>query len=412
MGIKNPFGGKGGGDNKKEDKNKDQEENLPEALKDTAVEGSTEKAAQLDEPKEPVEKIDTDIDTNIEQQAPPLDGDSAQKTEQVSNDKDAKPEEAVAEKTEIIEEKKKPDVARPKPGLSDMVAGETKDFVSHLTPHLPQDLVGGSVPHIPGSEEEAVWNAAAQACGTEKVNFCYVVEDKKVWYLAAPSVSFASNPDSWCPLAAALPGNSEFWDKETVYLYEQEGLASALRWDPETTRMQVFLGASRTILPRIQSMDANFVTINPEAADIIPWKNRNLKTEKLSRGLARILLFSALLIIFSAVGVLGYSYVSINAIERNMAQVKLETDSAAMDLMLKAANVMQSDTIKHMVCIQRILDGLAKVDGTLVRYEVNKGNLEWEAIVPQAFAEKFGRAQELIEKDGRLRVMGSKTYCR
>ena len=74
----------------------------------------------------------------------------------------------------------------------------------------------------------------------------------------------ASFPDSWCPLAAALPGNSEFWDKETVYIYEHEGLASALRWDGETKRMQVFIGPSRSILPRIQSMDANFVTISAE----------------------------------------------------------------------------------------------------------------------------------------------------
>src|SRR5690606_7703684 len=124
------------------------------------------------------------------------------------------------------------------------------------------------IPHVAGSEDEAVWNAASQACGTEKVHYTYSVDGGRLWYLACPSAALASSPDSWCPLAAALPGKSEFWDKETVYLYEQEGLASALRWDPDTGRMQVFLGASRTLLPRIQSMDASFVTINPEVADI------------------------------------------------------------------------------------------------------------------------------------------------
>lgn len=302
--------------------------------------------------------------------------------------------------------------ARPSPGLTDHLAGEAGDFNRDLQPFLPQELIGGMVPHVPGAEEEAIWNAASQACGTEKVHFCYSVEGGKVWFLAAPSSSLASNPNSWCPLAAALPGNSEYWDRETVYLYEQEGLASALRWDPETGRMQVFLGASRTILPRIQSMDANFVTVNPDVADVVQWRSRSLKTEKLSRATMRILLLTGLAVLLGGIAVLMYSFLSINLIERDMVRVKLETDRAATDLMLQAANVMQSDTIRHMVCIQTILDSLAKIDGTLVRYEVVNGSAEWEALVPQAFAEKYGRAQEKIEADGRLRVLGSQTFCR
>ena len=41
------------------------------------------------------------------------------------------------------------------------------------------------------------------------MHYCYTVEDNRCWYLAAPSSSLASHPNSWCPLAAALPGNSE-----------------------------------------------------------------------------------------------------------------------------------------------------------------------------------------------------------
>lgn len=295
-------------------------------------------------------------------------------------------------------------VSRPRPGMSDFLAGESGSFVGNLSPYLPQELIGGVIPQIPGTEDEAVWNAASQACGTEKVHYCFSVDENRLWYLACPSASMASNPDSWCPLAAALPGNSEYWDRETVYLYEQEGVASALRWDPETGRMQVFLGASRTILPRVQSMDANFVTINPEVADIVPWRNRMLKTEKLSRATSRMLVFSGMVVVMIALLVLIFNYISINMIERNLEQVKLETDNAAMTLMMNASNVMQSDTIKHMVRIQELLDSLAKVDGTLVRYEVKNGQLEWEALVPQAFASNFGKPQEKLEKDGRVRV--------
>jgi len=295
-----------------------------------------------------------------------------------------------------------------KPKLGHHLAGEADRFKQHLKAYLPQDLVGGMLPHVPGTEEEAVWNAASQACGTEKVHYCYSVDEGRVWYLACPSASLASNPDTWCPLAAALPGNSEYWDRETVYLYEQEGVASALRWDPETGRMQVFLGASRTILPRVQSMDANFVTINAEVADVVPWRNRTLNTELLSRAMVRMLIIVGLVVGLLCGAGLFYNFVTLNMLERNLRKVKLDTQQTSSKLMIMAYNAMQSDAIKHLVRIQEILDSLVPVDGTLVRYEVQKsGEVEWEALVPPAFANDFGRSLGL-EEDGRVRVRGAR----
>lgn len=304
-------------------------------------------------------------------------------------------------------------ISRPLPGVVDFMAGEAGSFVSHLTPYLPQEIIGGSVPHIAGREDEIVWNAASQACGTEKIHYCYAVEGGKIWYLACPSASMASNPDSWCPLAAALPGNSEYWDRETVYLYEQEGLASALRWDPETGRMQVFLGASRTILPRVQSMDANFVTINPEVADIVPWRSRTLRTEKLARATARMLVLTGMMAFVAVALVLAYNFIAINFIDRSLGKVRTETDKVSTDLMMMAYNAMKSDTIKHMVRIQEILDGLGQIDGTLVRYEIKSGSVRWEALIPPAYVQtamqKYGvKVDEgKKEKDGRIRVFGT-----
>lgn len=303
-------------------------------------------------------------------------------------------------------------VSRRQPGMADKMAGEARSFVVKLEPHLPMELVGGAVPYVPGSEDEAVWNAAAQACGTEKVHYVYSADGGRCWYLACPSSSLASDPDSWCPLAAALPGKSEFWDKETVYLYEQEGLASALRWDPDTGRMQVFLGAARTLLPRIQSMDANFVTINPEVADVVPWRNRMLRTEQLSRAAARLLLLVGIgfnLIIFAF---LVFQFALTNTTKRDLQRVHQETDRAAQQLTIQAYNALQSDTIKHMVRVQELLDELNSLGGTLVKYEVNGNNVVWEALVPQAFTNSVGNTKTDVvpqmEKDGRARIKGYK----
>lgn len=300
---------------------------------------------------------------------------------------------------------------RPRPGMAEAIAGEASTFRSDLTPFLPAELIGGSIPQVPGMEEEAVWNAAAQACGTERVDFCYSIEGGRCWYLAIPSTALASNPDSWCPLAAALPGNSEFWDRQTVYLYEQEGLASALRWDPETGRMQVFIGAARTLLPRIQSMDANFVTINPDVATIIPWKNRALRTELLARSMARTLLLSGLFVCFFCIFLLGVQYVWTMFLQRDLESVQAQSEKASSDLMINAYNALQSDTIKHMVKIQQLLDTLRTIEGTLVKYEVKGNASTWEALVPKSFTQGVGPVkgtiQPQMEPDGRVRLKGN-----
>lgn len=288
----------------------------------------------------------------------------------------------------------------------------TSKSVINLKSFLPSELVGGSVPHVVGAEEEAVWNAASQACATEKVHFCYTIEEGRCWYLACPSSSLASNPNSWCPLAAALPGNSEHWDKEAVYLYEQDGTASALRWDVETGRLQVFLGAARTLLPRIQSMDANFVTVNADVAVQVPWHNRMLNTEKLSRFAAKALLLSGILLNFIMLAFFVFQLFLTNTVQRDLKKVKDETNRASQKLMVEAYNALQSDSIKHMVRVQEILDDLKGIDGTLVKYEVKGKAVEWVAVVPQPYGKGVGSLGNVkpgqLEKDGRIRIIGKK----
>lgn len=304
------------------------------------------------------------------------------------------------------------DKLKAKPDVATKLAGETRYFNPDLKAFLPSELIGGSLPFIPGTEEEAVWNAASQACATEKVHFVYTVDDNRVWYLACPSAALASSPDSWCPLSAALPGNSEYWDRETVYMYEQEGLAAALRWEKETGRMQIYLGASRSILPRVQSMEANFVTINPAIAQVVPWQNRQLMTERLSRAAARVLLVSGILTSIALLSIMAGQYILTNIVDRKLETVQENSEAASMELMTKASQASQSDVIRSMVRLQELLDDLSKIDGTMVRYEVKTGGvLEWEALVPAAYSTGVmsvrGQAQPGIEPDGRIRLKGA-----
>lgn len=308
----------------------------------------------------------------------------------------------------------KPEIKGVQSRLIEKLSGNMAVARKLYKPELPNELIAGSIPQMVGVEEESVWNAAVQACGTERVHFAFTVKDGKCWYLATPSSSLASFPDSWCPLAAALPGNSEYWDQETVYIYEKDGQASALRWDKDSGRMQLFLGASRTILPKVQSMEANFVTINPENADVVPWVNLDLKTDMLTRKAGIIMVLSgAFVAIITALYILGmYAYA--NSIQPQLDQTKSETEIASMQLLNDAARSLENDTINHIIRIQELLDTLTQIQGTLVKYEVNDGVTNWEALVPKAFSTSDNPVlrsarpvNNELEKDGRVRIRGS-----
>lgn len=278
-----------------------------------------------------------------------------------------------------------------------------------LQPHLPSELVGGSIPYAPGLEDEGVWNAAAQACGTERVHYCYTVSEGRCWYLATPSSALASNPDSWCPLAAALPGNSEFWDRETVYVYEQEGSAGALRWEPETGRMQVFLGAARSILPRIQSMEANFVTINPETAKQVRWRNRALYQERLARIAAKMLVLSGLAVTFVSLFVWLGAYMVVNLTTPRLEKAKQVTTDATNQLMINATAALQTNTAQHLSRIIELYNAIGGFGGVLVRYELlGDGKVEWEALIPSAVQPGQLHAEAVGVEGGRIRVKGTR----
>lgn len=300
--------------------------------------------------------------------------------------------------------------AEPKATLKTSVDENAAAQAVKLSTYMPPDIIGGSVPYIPGSEEEAVWNAASQACATDRVHYVYTVADGRVWYLATPSSSLASSPDTWCPLAAALPGNSEYWDKETVYIFDQEGTAAGLRWDQETGRMQVFVGPSRTILPRLQTLDANFVTINPERATPVPWQNRALMEEKLSRATVMGLFISGLAIAVIAIAIWIVTNLASLSVAPDLTKAQNDTRAATEQLMLQASKVVRNDTDRHLFRLQELLSTLQNLNGTLTKYEVKNGQVTWEALIPSAAgganldqlrAKPIGSAP-----DGRVRIQG------
>ena len=176
--------------------------------------------------------------------------------------------------------------------------------------------------------------------------------------------------------------------------------------------MQVYVGPSRTILPRLQTLDANFVSINADRAVAVQWKNRALMEEKLSRATVRGLFWSGLAVAMISLAIwLGTHLIGI-ALQPDLQSAERETAAATEKLMLQASQAVRNDTDKHMYRLQELLLLLQNVNGTLLKYEVKNGSLTWEALIPQAVGGDYLRQLNAravgSSPDGRVKIQGNK----
>jgi hypothetical protein len=258
-------------------------------------------------------------------------------------------------------------------------------------------------------------NAAAHACATDRVHFTYTIAYGRCWYLATRSALLASAPDSWCPLALALPQEDIPQENNAIYVYSQGAMTAALQCDIDRHHLQVYLGKSRLMLPGLLNKGAAIYDVQTEDALPRPWSNEQLRRDRVAQGAARFILKSGLATLACAVlvgGALALSPVLMNpAVEQARLKTIQETDKTLKDAQGQFANA----AILHLHRIQELLDALITVKGTLVRYEVKGGGaVEWEALVPYDFASGdnpiIGEVLVIgeIDDDGRVRIRGTK----
>ena len=162
-------------------------------------------------------------------------------------------------------------------------------------------------------------------------------------------------------------------------------------------------------------MDANFVTINPLMAQMVPWRNKDLRADQMSRAAGRLLVYSGLSVALVALAGMIITYLAGALLQPRLENARAETDTATNNLMVGATTALENDVYKHFNRIQELLDALYSIKGTLVRYEVKQGGtVEWEALVPPAYTTGSSPALRgaipsgAVEKDGRVRIKGTR----
>lgn len=263
-------------------------------------------------------------------------------------------------------------------------------------PYFPAELIGGTCPRVPGEEEEIVWNAAAEACDSERVHVVWQCHDNRIWYLAVRSSDLASHPNSWCPMAAFLPGSRGVADPPVCYTYFGEEVAVLMTVNSDG--LQIFRGTAPVVRAKAERMSremgqAPVVNIDLDRIEQlapVPWYSLSLFENRARRVLATLSVLAALLVC----GVSFLVWLSANmaqmAAHHDLRATLERTQEKSMALLTMAENARSSPLRDQVTRFLNVNDGLLALNGFLQVYEIKDGKSRWRAIVPpSATAERI-----------------------
>jgi len=254
--------------------------------------------------------------------------------------------------------------------------------------YFPSELIGGTCPRIAGEEEEIVWNAAAEACDSERVHVVWQSVENKIWYLAVRSSELASHPNTWCPFAALLPGMKTAAAPPVCYTYY--GDESATMMMITSDGLQIYRGTGLVVRAKAERSaremgDAPIVELVPDKIlelNSVPWYSLSLFEDRARRILAAMAVFTAL--IFAGVSFLVWLTASLSLIaaKNDLTKTLADTESKTLELMRTVERSRSSPMRDQLAAFAALNDGLLTVDGFLQVYEIRDGKARWRAIVP------------------------------
>jgi hypothetical protein len=254
--------------------------------------------------------------------------------------------------------------------------------------YFPPDLIGGTCPRIPGEEEEIVWNAAAEACDTERVHVVWQSFDNRIWYLAVKSSELASKPNSWCPLSSLLPSLKDAGTPPVCYTYFGEEIAVLMIVMPDG--LQVFRGTGPVVRAKAERTarelgNAPIVNLDPdkiEGLTPIPWYSVSLFEDRARRILATLSVLAAIFIAGMAFLVWLTASMSLVASKQNLAAAIERNQQKSMDLVKEAESTRSSPMREQIAKFLAVNDGLLSLNGFLDVYEIKDTRARWRAVVP------------------------------
>jgi len=254
--------------------------------------------------------------------------------------------------------------------------------------YFPSELIGGCCPRVVGKEEEIVWNAAAEACDSERVHVIWQAIENRIWYVAVRSAELASHPNTWCPFGALLPGMKDAQPAPVCYTFYSDEAATMMT--VMNDGLQIHRGMSSVVRAKAERTarelgDAPIVELVPERILKLtpaPWYSISLFEDRARRILATVSVLSALALTgFCFVLWLLTAMVIITS-NANLSAAKDRARDKTTDLLRSAEDLRGSPVRDDISAFVDVNDGLLAVNGFLEVYEIKNGKMRWRAIVP------------------------------
>lgn len=261
--------------------------------------------------------------------------------------------------------------------------GDVGDF------YFPPDVVGGVCPRVVGEEETIVWNAAAEACDSERVHIVWQAVGQSIWYLAVRSSDLASHTRSWCPLAALLPTKEDIANLPVCYTYFGDELAVLMVVGAE--ELHIFRGTAPVIRAKSERVvrehgeRAHVVNIDPfriGQMTPVPWYSVSLFEDRARRVLATASIFISLSVVGLAFVVWLLASLAMISSRHDLASINERTQKKVVALMQNAQNMRASPLREQIENFLKVNEGLLSLNGFLTVYNVKEKVVRWKALVP------------------------------
>lgn len=261
--------------------------------------------------------------------------------------------------------------------------------ISALTTfYFPRELLGGCCPRVVGSEQDIVWNAAAEAADSERLHVVWQAMDDKIWYLAVRSEEMASHPNTWCPFAALLPGMKNAGTLPACYAFHSDEVAVMMTITSDS--LQIHRGSSSVIRAKSERLARELGGIPVQELLIeqidklspTPWFTLSLFEDRARRILALLSVLSGIAVAAIAF-VVWFFATTVNVVtQADLGPIQERKRESMQQLVRQVQNLHASPMREQIQKLTDTNDGLLNINAFLEFYQIKGEKPLWRAKVP------------------------------
>ncbi|MBI1274021.1 MAG: hypothetical protein GC131_08055 [Alphaproteobacteria bacterium] len=270
--------------------------------------------------------------------------------------------------------------------------------------YFPPELIGGVAPRVAGQEREIAWNAAAEACDSERIHLIWSTTEDRVWYVASRASDLAAHPHTWCPFASLLPGMKASEPPPICYTYYSDEAATMMTVTKDL--IQIHRGTSSVIRAKVERVarelgGAKIVDLSPDKiASLAPqaWHSVSLFEDRVRRMMTAAIVMTGVVIVTISFLVWMVASMALLAAKAEVSSAQERSAQKSQDLLTLVTRMRTSELREQLARFSDLNDGLVEVGGWLKIYDLKTGNkVMWKAIVPSSLT------------GDRIRELGGKT---